>query len=505
MNISVYKRRRLRSTQPILTRVQIRDLGRMRGMTSFRQMVEFFMDPFNYFKLTKAEMINIHKYLIEKNLTTEKCPNTNFFQNDMSRLLISILFPGYPIKKANDQHYREFRENRRQAKTPALAYDRLPTTDKYERLEEMHYTEVDWYRTTAKRYSVEIPRKKCNRAAVAEGHALSNKNVRLFMYIWTSENMAWSPDIHQMFVNDDDHENCFKEKQKKVFEDGFKHIDITDMSELILSANRRSPGDVKFTFEFNNIDFPKACYVSVCTVAEKSTEELTSQLYLQTASLYIGQAMEKSSRNIPLADQVQKKVMERLNKYTLNDRNVLAKTEELFLSCGDAFFSYWKDTTEEEDGDDDIFIAEERISMLDPILVKRIEHPARSVFCTHKTCFDAEVFFKCKIIALLWQCPLCLVRINGIQDLYIDYPTKTGLIKYPGEDQLILEKDGSYSSSGPIIYHDEIDDTKHLKRPVYQVITIKDEEARDDTELESKDTKRIKLEEDSIHQASHVS
>jgi hypothetical protein len=43
MNISVYKRRRLRSTQPILTRVQIRDLGRMRGMTSFRQMVEFFM------------------------------------------------------------------------------------------------------------------------------------------------------------------------------------------------------------------------------------------------------------------------------------------------------------------------------------------------------------------------------------------------------------------------------------------------------------------------------
>jgi hypothetical protein len=129
---------------------------------------------------------------------------------------------------------------------------------------------------------------------------------------------------------------------QKVFEDGFKHIDITEMSEMIKNANRRSTGNTKFTFEFNHVDFPKARFVSVCAVAEKSTEELTSQLYLQTASLYIGQVMEKSSKNIPLADKVQKKVMERLNKYTLNDRNVLEKTEQLFLSCGDAFFASWK-------------------------------------------------------------------------------------------------------------------------------------------------------------------
>jgi hypothetical protein len=55
-------------------------------------------------------MINIHNYLIEKNLTVEKCPTLKLFQTDMSRVLISILFPGYPIKKANDQHYCEFRE-----------------------------------------------------------------------------------------------------------------------------------------------------------------------------------------------------------------------------------------------------------------------------------------------------------------------------------------------------------------------------------------------------------
>lgn len=43
MNINLYRRRRLRSTQPILTRVQIRDLGRLIDFTSFRKSVEFFM------------------------------------------------------------------------------------------------------------------------------------------------------------------------------------------------------------------------------------------------------------------------------------------------------------------------------------------------------------------------------------------------------------------------------------------------------------------------------
>jgi hypothetical protein len=90
----------------------------------------------------------------------------------------------------------------------------LPSTDKYEVLEELHFSQVDWYKTAASRYSVEIPRKKCNRAAVADGHALSNKNVRLFMYIWSSENMAWSPDVNTMFIDDEEHDNCFKEEQK---------------------------------------------------------------------------------------------------------------------------------------------------------------------------------------------------------------------------------------------------------------------------------------------------
>lgn len=43
MDHKLYKRRRLRSTQPILTRVQIRDIGKSIGYTSFRKSVEFLM------------------------------------------------------------------------------------------------------------------------------------------------------------------------------------------------------------------------------------------------------------------------------------------------------------------------------------------------------------------------------------------------------------------------------------------------------------------------------
>lgn len=56
-------------------------------------------------------MDEIHNYLLEKGVTTERNPNIHHtHQNSHSRLLISILFPGYPIIKASDEYYRNMRE-----------------------------------------------------------------------------------------------------------------------------------------------------------------------------------------------------------------------------------------------------------------------------------------------------------------------------------------------------------------------------------------------------------
>jgi hypothetical protein len=55
-------------------------------------------------------MADIHNYLVEQGITQEKCPNTHIRQGDHSRVLISILFPGYPTIKASEHHYRDLRE-----------------------------------------------------------------------------------------------------------------------------------------------------------------------------------------------------------------------------------------------------------------------------------------------------------------------------------------------------------------------------------------------------------
>lgn len=68
-----------------------------------------------------------------------------------------------------------------------------------------------------------------------------------------------------------------------------------------------------------------------------------------------------------------------------------------------------------DDQDVEIFSGNEVVSVLDPISLTRIQHPARCIFCTHKTTFDAVTFFKFQVTSMIWNCPICSVRIRGIQ------------------------------------------------------------------------------------------
>lgn len=70
---------------------------------------------------------------------------------------------------------------------------------------------------------------------------------------------------------------------------------------------------------------------------------------------------------------------------------------------------------DEENNEIEIYTGGEYVSVMDPIALSRIQHPARCIFCTHKTCFDAKVFFEFQVISMLWKCPICLVKIRGIQ------------------------------------------------------------------------------------------
>ncbi|CAO3703042.1 unnamed protein product [Rhizopus stolonifer] len=293
-------------------------------------------EPVNYFKLSKIKMDEIHNYLLEKGVTTERNPNIHHtHQNSHSRLLISILFPGYPIIKASDEYYRNMRENKNQSKIISLAYDFLPTTDKYERLEELFRTKVEWKDTC----TVSIPLKLMNRARVGEGHASLEFNVRLFLYMWTTERIPCHPvSLIRLAINGD--WQTLSKEDRDSLDYGFHHIDLTEKSEAIAKANRRTMGEVEVSFEFDGV--PLTRHVSVCAVWEKTPMEMTSQLYTQTASLYIGQAIERSSKNPQEADKVQRQVLEALRPCSAqNDKLSLKKTESLLLRCGDKFIEAW--------------------------------------------------------------------------------------------------------------------------------------------------------------------
>ncbi|KAI9259915.1 hypothetical protein BY458DRAFT_440350, partial [Sporodiniella umbellata] len=308
--------------------------------------------PVNYFKLGKVKMDEIHRYLLEKGVTFEKCPHVHHtHQHDRSRQLVSILFPGYPIIKASDQYYRQMRENKNQSKIISLAYDLLPTNDKYERLEEMFRAPVDW---SSKTYEVKIPLKLLNRARVGEWQPLTEADQAMLHY-------------------------------------GFFHLDLTDKSTAITQANRRTQGDVTLAFDFT--EPPRTRHVSVCAVWEKSVEEMTSQVYVQTASLYISQAMERASRKPLEVDAVQKQVRE---SKSFSHPSMIGQEPT--------------DLDEAE-----IIAGDEYVSITDPILLSPIQHPARCTFCTHHACFDAMVFLKFQSTFMQWKCPICNIKIRGIQ------------------------------------------------------------------------------------------
>ncbi|KAI8980918.1 hypothetical protein BDB01DRAFT_796081 [Pilobolus umbonatus] len=470
MDFNVYRRRRLRSVQPILTRVQIKEIGAILGYSSFRKSVEFTMDPYNYFTISKGKLSEVHSYLLEKDITHLKCPSSRIGRHEHSRILINILFPGYPLMKTSDQHYRYTRENRPWGyKLIDLAYDLLPSTDKYERLDELVKMEVDWSKVERSVYSIEIPLNKIYRAIVAEGHASSKLNIRTFVYMWSSERMVFTPYCEALFIDKDD-TNQFTKDDMTILKDGFKHIDITDKSTALQKATRRTNSPLKLEFKFQSADrCPNVKYISVCAVCEKSPAELTSQLYVQTSATYINRAMEINSKDLAMSDIIQKKALQLLNQYDSNDRLDVAKTERLMLDCAETFQSSWQDTKEEKEVEEDdvVIMSNEVIDMMDPVSLEKINHPARCIFCTHNTCFDASVFFQFQISSLHWQCPICSVKINGIQDLFIDYQLKKALSDHPKEDRFLRDGNEYKPIQTPIV--------ADMPIPTVEIITVDDE------------------------------
>ncbi|CAO3589553.1 unnamed protein product [Absidia cylindrospora] len=448
MNFALHKKRKkLKPTCHILTITQIRKLGKLLELPSLANAMESFMEPSNLFSFSKAKLAVIHQYLLDNKLTRVKQPPIQSRQQDHGRLLIDFIYPGYPIGTAKEQACRKDRESRPTfSKKGAIyfAYDQLPTKDSFERWEELLRLETPLVlestpalppsspspSSSTYRYTINMQKLERNSAGS------TNQNIRLHMYIWMSPRYSLLPHLTSLKF---DGVESWCEKDQEIVTNRFKYIDITDKFNWDL-VKTRDEKTVEMEFELDDsLVSPTVKYVTICSVWEKSSIELVCQLYTKTAANYISSAMAMKKD----IDQTQSDAIQLLDQCRPKDRWCLEKTETLFLDCGRTFYRRLA-SEEDDDTDDELTMGNEYISLMDPILLTKVNHPARGIFCRHATCFDAKCFFQCYIPQQLWTCPICHIQIRGIQDLYIDYDLKLAIATYPEQNRFILSNDGTY-------------------------------------------------------------
>ncbi|KAI7870458.1 hypothetical protein BDF14DRAFT_1774413 [Spinellus fusiger] len=425
MNTALYKKRKIRCVQNILAMEQMCDIGKLVNSKSLRNSVELFMDPSQFFLISKPNLSKIHKYLLEHQLTTEKLASSHIAVGDHARLIIEILYPGYSCGKAREIAFKEERLGPKRKDRIHLAYDQLAISDLYERRDEVLKIKLDG-REKGTIMSIELSSLKMAKAA--KECKKSPHNMRLHLYMWQSTRMVYLPTLESFEIKD---KVLWTKEDEKCLEEGCPYIDITDKVDWeALQQAKTSDIAVKFVFLE---DIPNLEYISVCMTWKKSAEELVSQSYIHSATTLIARAME-STRDFNL---VQRKAVAILGKYPVKERSDINKAQEIYLLCADAFSDAWIQLPAEND-DDDVKVENEVVSVLDPIMISRQQHPARGIYCTHVVCFEATSFYNVMTRLKVWTCPHCFVQIKGAQDIYIDYAMTRALLKFPQAERMML-------------------------------------------------------------------
>ncbi|KAF7729644.1 SUMO ligase siz1 [Apophysomyces ossiformis] len=413
------------------------------------------------------DMCTVHAYLLKHGMTQEKVPSARIVSWQHACLLITILYPGYPVARAREQAVKEDRLNRVPKATPELAYDQLPTADSLERLDQLVRLDL-----TQKADTASIPIRSIE--TFLKKKRKYKRNFRLHLYLWSAEWTILPPRCKALYL---DSKNEWTEEDEHLIQRGFMHIDLTEKADWA-TLFKQSKKEVSLRFEFSH-GIPGFKFLSLCIVWEKSPAELVGQVYMQSATKRISRAM----RSAEDSEKIQKEALLILQQCPLDDRYDLEKAEKVFDNCASTFHIN-KDTVpdDDEEEEEEILMGDQRVSVCDPILLSRIEHPARSVYCTHVACFDALAFFKCEVGRRTWQCPYCSVQIRSIEELYIDYRVKQALVKYPDVETLTV-RNGEYVSTD--MDKTPLTPAKAEPTPSYQapsIIHLEDDNDDDDDE-----------------------
>ncbi|GAA5814905.1 hypothetical protein MFLAVUS_008408 [Mucor flavus] len=428
MNLTLYKRRRLRQKPHILTIEQSRELGQLVGKKVLKHVTDQGLIPINLFRLRKKKLEMIYKYLFDHQLIHDKQPIFESLQtHQLAEYLLNIIYPGYPACKAKNLAYTDYRLCREKdtGLTP-LAYDYVPTTEVYERLDELYRMNIDWKENTA----IEIPICTLKRAIDrirAANFMKPFEFIEYHLYFWNSPRTLLKPQCKSLCLNQ---REIWSEKKEKIIAEGFMHIDITKQLEQSISERSKK---IKLDIKLANNDEYNINHISISAVIKRPTQDLVRDLYLQTTTECIAKSIQTSL--CPLDTQ---QIAVHLLKQYQESKDKLKASENLFLTCLSNTFNKNLSSSEEDDEDKE----EDMVSLVDPVSGTRIQHPVKSLHCKHRSCFDAATFFDRNADIKLWHCPICLVHIKNTEELRVDYVNKVALAQYPQEEKLfVLQKD----------------------------------------------------------------
>ncbi|KAI8047732.1 uncharacterized protein B0P05DRAFT_592524 [Gilbertella persicaria] len=457
INITSYKRRRLRQKPNILIAQQSRELGQLAGLRQLKNVTDQGIIPISLFRLRKRKLEEIYSYLSSHRLTHDKEPDIESLQtHELAEYLLHTIYPGYPACRAKNVAYADYRECREKqtGRLDPLAYDSVPTTEVYDRLDEVYRIDVDWQDQDNPTCSVDIPisvlKKSMERIHIARYHQEDQKEYHLCF--WNSTRTLIKPQCTSLRL---DSYEIWNDRQKKLVAEGFMHIDITESLIYCLSSKssrftlnhafnlhggteNSKPNSNRniMTLQVELVDNNEhnISHISFSCVAKKSTEQLVCELYLQTMTGCIARGIRKSTS--PL--KAQQTAIDLLKEYhkAENIQDKLKNAEAAFMAYLDNNGYAAVETSSEEEYDQEDFV--EIISLLDAVTKTRIKHPTTSIHCRHRTCFDAVPFFDQHAEIKLWHCPICSVHIKSFEELRVDYTVKVALNQYPDQDELYL-------------------------------------------------------------------
>jgi hypothetical protein len=147
----------------------------------------------------------------------------------------------------------------------------------------------------------------------------------------------------------------------------------------------------------------------------------------------------------------------------------------------------------QEDDDDEIEEVTNSVSLICPLMIDRLQVPAKGVHCKHANAFDLKMFLQLAEQSFNWQCPICLKplpetdlridhRMSAILKLAPDHADEVqflpdGSVQFPTEDES-LEKSGNSEGEENESFetHREIPPPPPKKQKLEEVISIVDDD-----------------------------